>query len=268
MIKVEGKKIAENLKEEVRNLLIKNPEKNSLVIFYVGQNDTIDKYVNLKKKVGEELGIKVDVKRFPSDIKEETLIEEIGACVKDYSGAIVQLPLPPHLDKRKIVDLVPADKDVDMLSIKAFEDFKNKKTEKLPTVVSAIDKIVRDYDIDLEDKNIVVIGRGSLVGGPVSTWLTRQGFAHQVLDDKSLDFVNTLKDADVIISGTGEGGLIKKDMVKEGVIIFDAGTSTSSGKIAGDVDVSAYEKASIITPVPGGIGPITVVSLFKNMFLN
>lgn len=268
MIKVEGKKIAENLKEEVRNLLIKNPEKNSLVIFYVGQNDTIDKYVNLKKKVGEELGIKVDVKRFPSDIKEEILVEEIVSCIKDYSGAIVQLPLPSHLDKRKILDIVPTDKDVDMLSVKAFEDFKDSKTEKLPTVVSAIDKIVREYGIDLKDKNIVIIGRGSLVGTPVSTWLTRQGLVHQVLDDKSLEFVDTLKDADVIISGAGEGGLVKKNMIKEGVIVFDAGTSTSSGKIAGDVDVSAYEKASIITPVPGGIGPITVVSLFKNIFLN
>lgn len=264
---IDGKAIAEKIKEEVSLLAKQNPNKCSLVIFYVGQNEVIEKYIALKKRLGAELGIRVDVERFSENAPEAEVVFRIEEVLPNYAGAIVQLPLPPNFNREKVLNLVPPEKDVDVLSKASFEDFRRGEVRKMPTVVSAISRIVSEYKISLFGKKAVVLGRGALVGAPISAWLEREGVTYEVLDEGSADVHSTLKEADVIISGTGVAGLVKEDMVKDGVVIFDAGTSTDSGRLAGDVDPAAYKKASLVTPVPGGIGPITVVSLFKNLFL-
>jgi methylenetetrahydrofolate dehydrogenase (NADP+)/methenyltetrahydrofolate cyclohydrolase len=264
MKKVDGKKIAERIKEEIKNLLLESGPK-SLAIVYVGENPVIDNYVSLKKRVGEELGISVEVLRFDAGVKEAELVSAMTGATTKYSGMIVQLPLPESLDKEKILNAVPTKLDVDVLSAGSFQMFANGLIHKLPPVVSAVTEIVREYDIDLTDKKIVVVGQGALVGRPVSAWLTREGFTHQIFE-KGGD-IAMLLNADVIITGAGVPGLVTPDMVKEGSILIDAGTSTSSGKIAGDIDPEAYDKASLVSGVPGGVGPITVVSLFRNLFL-
>ena len=264
MIKVDGKKIAERVKGEIKNLLLESGPK-SLAIIYVGENPVIDNYVSLKKRVGEELGISVEVLRFDAGVTEAELLSAMTEVATKYSGMIVQLPLPDSLDKERILNAVPTELDVDVLSSGSFQMFVDGRTQKLPPVVAAVDEIVREYDIDLSDKKIVVVGQGALVGRPVSAWLTREGFTHETFE-KGGDS-NMLLNADVIITGAGVPALVTRDMVKEGSILIDAGTSTSSGKLAGDIDQEAYDKASIVSGVPGGVGPITVVSLFKNLFL-
>lgn len=266
MVKIDGKKIAEKIKNEVKDLILEKGKKN-LVIFYIGQNNVIDSYVNLKKKVGEELGIYVEVKNFPENIDQETIEESIKENIKNFSGAIIQLPIPHHLDKDKIINLIPPEKDVDVLAQDSIELFKLNKNKKIPTVASAICEICNFYNFDFKDKKVLVIGRGSLVGKPVSNWLNSIKIYHEIIDSETPEKEYKIKNADVIISGIGVPGFIKKDMVKKGVILIDAGTSTSSGKIAGDIDPGCYEYSSFYTPVPGGVGPITVISLFKNLFL-
>jgi methylenetetrahydrofolate dehydrogenase (NADP+)/methenyltetrahydrofolate cyclohydrolase len=263
---INGKQIANRIKDEIRELL-KTSGHKSLAIFYVGQNPVIDSYVNLKKRVGAELGIDVEVLRFDADVVEDNLIDEISRANEKYSGIIVQLPLPENLNKEKILNTVKPELDVDMLSITAYENFKNGVTEKLPTVVGAIKAIFDEHNIDLAEKKIVVVGKGLLVGKPISTWIQREGFDCDVVDRESDDLIEKIAEADVVISGAGVPSLIKPEMIKDGVILIDAGTSTSSGKITGDIDQTCYGKASIVSGVPGGVGPITVVNLFKNLFL-
>lgn len=266
MIKVSGKKIAERIKGEIKEFL-KSSGPKSLAIFYVGENPVIDSYVAIKKRVGEELGIGVDVLRFPADVIEEDLITEIKTAAKIYSGVIVQLPIPENLDKEKILNAVPADLDVDILSSVAYKNFKTGLTLKLPPVVGAIKEIVDEYSIELKDKKIVIIGNGLLVGRPVSEWLDREGYDSVIIDKENTDLKGSLAEADMIISGAGVPGLVTVDMVKVGVVLIDAGASTSSGKLVGDIDKSCYDKASVVSGVPGGVGPITVANLFKNLFL-
>ena len=263
MIKVDGKKIAERIKSEIRTLLSDSGPK-SLAIVYVGENPVIDSYVALKRRMGEEIGIRVEVMRFANDISEAELLTEISTSNEDFDGVIVQLPLPESINKDRILNAVSAEKDVDVLSSVSAEMFANGLIKKMPPVVAAVSEIVKEYDIDLSGKKIVVVGQGALVGRPVAAWLRREGREVQVFEKGGDE--QALRDADVIITGAGVPGLVTADMVKEGSILIDAGTSTSSGKLAGGIDLSAYEKALIVSGVPGGVGPITVVSLFKNLF--
>jgi methylenetetrahydrofolate dehydrogenase (NADP+)/methenyltetrahydrofolate cyclohydrolase len=113
----------------------------------------------------------------------------------------------------------------------------------------------------------VIVGKGLLVGKPIAAWLSREGYSYEMIDREHVEGLSRLKDADIIISGTGVSSLIQPSMIKDGVVLFDAGTSTASGKLMGDIDPACYEKASIVSGVPGGIGPLTVVSLLRNLFL-
>jgi methylenetetrahydrofolate dehydrogenase (NADP+)/methenyltetrahydrofolate cyclohydrolase len=263
---VEGQKIASLIKEGIKKNLEKTGPK-TLAIFYVGSNKVIDRYVNLKEKIGQEIGIGVRVFRLPENISQRVLIEEIQKADKEFSGVIVQLPLPENLDKREILDAVSPSKDVDMLSSKAYNNFKDGTTKRLPPVVGALKEIIEKYNIDIHDKNIAVVGQGLLVGRPITDWLKRNNYSYEVFDDKTEDLFEALKSMDVIISGVGKSNLITPNMIKEGVILIDAGSSTSDGKLVGDIDKACYDKASIVSGVPGGVGPITVVNLFRNLFL-
>jgi methylenetetrahydrofolate dehydrogenase (NADP+)/methenyltetrahydrofolate cyclohydrolase len=264
---VNGRQIANRIKEEIKELL-KSSAPKTLAIFYVGDNSVIDSYVALKKRTGEELGIVVDVLRFANDISEESLLAEIQNAAQKYSGIIVQLPIPENLDKEKVLNAVPENLDVDVLSASAYENFRSGRTGKLPPVVGAVKEIIEEYQIDLRNKKIVIIGKGLLVGKPVSAWLVREGFENIIVDKENTDLKGSLVDADVIISGAGVPSLVTPEMIKDGVVLIDAGTSTSSGKIMGDIDRSCYERASVVAGVPGGVGPLTVVNLFKNLFVS
>lgn len=262
----DGNLISEKIKNEIKELIKQKGEK-SLAIFYVGKNEVIDKYVALKEKFGREVGVMVKIFNFEENIKEEDLTDFIKKNLPNFSGAIIQLPLPPHINKNNILNLIPKEKDVDVLSNDGFSSFSNKENKKLPPVVFAISEIIKYYNFSFANKENLIIGNGQLVGKPVSAWFDSNSIKYKIIDVNTKNSQELIKNSDVIISGAGVPNFINPSMLKEGVSIFDAGASTSSGKIYGDFDKSCYTKASFVTPVPGGIGPVTVACLFKNLFL-
>ncbi|MFA5001324.1 MAG: bifunctional 5,10-methylenetetrahydrofolate dehydrogenase/5,10-methenyltetrahydrofolate cyclohydrolase [Candidatus Paceibacterota bacterium] len=254
----DGKALAEEIKN---NLKKESRGKNlRLDVVWVGDNAVSEKYVERKKKIGEEIGIEVVVHELIADITEEDLISEIEKLNNDerVNGIIVQLPLPKQLDESKILNLVAPEKDVDALSHEA---------KVLSPTVGAIKEILERNNVDFRNKKIVVLGKGKLVGRPVAIWLTQEGGEVVVIDSKTsdTDSLKFLQTADIIVSGVGQPGLIKPASIKMGVILIDAGTSESEGQLKGDADPACAEKCSLFTSVPGGVGPLTVVMLFKNL---
>jgi len=185
--------------------------------------------------------------------------------IKENDGVILQLPLPEHINTQYVLNSIIPKKDVDVLSSRSFGDFATGRSKILPPLAGVIKIIFEQYNVEPAGKNIIVIGRGILVGKPIVNWLINEGATVSVLNSRTKDISKFTKEADVIISGVGKPNLIKAEMVKDGIIIIDAGTSIEKGKIAGDFDSRIAEKSSFFTPVPGGVGPITVAMLFKNL---
>lgn len=264
---VDGKKIAERIKRELKMLAASLAPK-TLVIFVVGSDPASARFVERKRVFGDEIGVTVEVKQFPEDVAAEFLISEIKNSAAYANGIVIQLPLPSHLPKQEILNAVPAELDVDLLSDEGAARWASGPSRRLPPVAAAFAEIFKEYHVDLANKNIVVIGAGVLVGKPVSEYLTSLGAAHTVIDKDTPDPTAFMQKADIIISGAGVPGLVRAEHVKEGVVLIDAGTSSASGKLVGDIDQSAYEKASLVSPVPGGVGPITVAALFAHLFKN
>ena len=258
---IDGKKIAEDIKKELKEQIMANPSAGGLklVIVQVGENDISKKFIERKIKFAEEIGVDTELFNLPAEISTEKLREKIIEICDDQknNSVILQLPLPAHIDTQRALDSSPADKDVDVLS--------SNKNKILSPLVGVIKIIFEKYDIKPVGKNIVVIGRGILVGKPIANWLIDQGATVSVLNSKTLNPSGYTLMADIIISGVGKPGLIKPDMVKEGVIAIDAGTSMKDGKLIGDFNPAVAEIASLFTPVPGGVGPLTVAMLFKNL---
>jgi methylenetetrahydrofolate dehydrogenase (NADP+)/methenyltetrahydrofolate cyclohydrolase len=225
--------------------------------------------VSRKKIFGEKVGVSVTVFALPADISEEALIQKVSEIAQDvrFSSMIVQLPLPQHIDREKILNLIPAQKDVDVLSRDAYARFERGVFPILPPLAAVVKEIFDREHVSLTNKKVVVMGQGRLVGHPVTTWLRLQRRDPAVVTAETKDISSITKSADIIITGLGDPHFITPDMVKDGVALIDGGTSESEGKIVGDIDPRCEEKASVFTPVPGGVGPLTVAMLFKNVVM-
>src|SRR3989344_2383614 len=264
-----------------------------LAVVQVGANEVSRKYIAEKQKAAEKLGIAFSL----FEVEEAVTQEELGRKVQELaddrtcSGIVVQLPLPPHINTPSVLDRIPVEKDVDVLSTKSFELFKQGKLGILPPTVAAISLLLESAGVAFDEKaglpaearyggrrRVVIVGKGRLVGIPLSIWFLQKGITPVVADKSTLNIGEVTKTADILISATGKAGLIKGDMVKEGAVVIDAGTSVEgspstrsarSGRqasLAGDVDFeSVSKKASFITPVPGGVGPLTVACLLDNV---
>jgi len=269
---VDGKKISEEIKESLKQEIKRNQLKLKLAIVEVGSGEASDKFIERKIKFAEEIGVKTRIYKLSSDISNTQLRKKMAEInhIKENDGVILQLPLPSHIKTQYILNGITLKKDVDVLSSRAFGNFATGHFKVLPPVVGAIKIIFEKYNVDIKNKNIVVVGAGKLVGKPVAIWLINQGATVSVLNEFTSDLTEFIKKADIVISGAGKPGLISSEMVKDGVIIMDAGT-TKPGFVAtkpgffGDVDPDVKEKASLFTPVPGGIGPLTVAMVFKNL---
>ncbi|MCA9352428.1 bifunctional 5,10-methylenetetrahydrofolate dehydrogenase/5,10-methenyltetrahydrofolate cyclohydrolase [Patescibacteria group bacterium] len=264
---VDGKSIAEAIQAELKEYTSTLTTPVSFHIIYVGSDPVIDTFIKYKEKFGGELGVNVTTHRFDEDISFNDLTQAINVIESTADAMIIQLPLPPHLRVQSVLDIIPCEKDVDMLSTDTRRRFRDGGTTWFPPVTGSIIEIIRYHHISLMDKKILLIGNGSLVGYPMSLWLDREGYAYDIITKETDEDTRTslLLNADIIISGAGVPGMITKDMVKEGVVLIDAGTSESGKKIIGDVDYGTYHKASLVTPVPGGIGPITIAVLYRNI---
>lgn len=250
-----AEKIYENLEKEIEGLKEKNI-RPFLAVVLVGEDPASLLYVRKKEEKAESLGIGFKLYHFSEIISEQEVLNLIADLNrnKNIHGIIVQLPLPQNFNTTKILESIAPKKDIDGLN-GGFP----------PPTTGAILEILRFYNIDLKNKKIVIIGRGKLVGQPLEKILTAQGVEPLVCDSQTPDLKSKTLSGDVIVSGVGEPGLITADMVNENTIVIDAGTAESSGKTVGDVNKSVYEKVASYSPVPGGVGPVTVAMLYKNL---
>jgi|SRR3989344_2896446 len=272
---IDGKAISERIKFSLREEIsppeadqpLAGKKKIRLAVIKVGNNPVTGKYLEVKRKFAEQIGVDVRIYEVPKDISNNKLREKISDVVHipENTGVIIQLPLPEGINMQYILDAITPEKDPDVLSSKGWGKFATGKSKILPPVVGAVKMIFDENKIEIKGKNIIVVGAGRLVGKPVAAWLINEGATLSVIDENTLNPSNYTLDADIIISGVGKPKIIKPDMVKDGIIAIDCGTSESSGQVTGDIDPAIAEKASLFAPVPGGVGPITIAILFKNL---
>jgi len=252
---LDGKQLAGKILKDLKEQIKEKQLKLKLAVVFVGESEVSKLYIEKKREAALEVGIDFELFKFPPNISQEELGREIRKISEDASGVVIQLPLPSHINTGEILELVPIEKDVE-----GFVSDNNSP------VVLAIEELLKEYDISLEDKNILIIGKGRLIGKPVAKWLESKNVDFKIIDKSVEDLSALTLEADIIISGTGMPNLIKEDMVKEGVIIIDAGTCRVDGKTVGDIDFkNVCNKSKCITPCVGGIGPVNVACLFKNL---
>lgn len=256
---VDGKKIALDISTATAATVAALPFPPTLRVVACNPNFETQKYLALKKAKAEALGIVLTVEILPESTTTAEVVSVVKEDVKEADGVIVQLPLPAHIDTAAVLAAVPASHDVD-----AFK-YQTGETTVLPPVVGAINEIAKQHQVQFKDKQVVIFGAGRLVGAPAARYATLQGAKVTVLTEDSTDSAAVVLAADIIILGVGKPNLLTPDMVKEGVVVFDAGASEDGGLLVGDADPAVANKASLFTPVPGGIGPMTIALLFRNL---
>lgn len=272
---IDGRKIGEEilseLKQKVRALAARGIRPKLAVIF-AGENPGAASYVNTKQKRANEIGIVVEIKKYPEAVDQASLEAVIESLNNDPSvhGIIVQLPLSAHLDKEKILDGVSEDKDVDCLSTANRVKLASGESVPMPPAAAAIMRILDYHKIDLANSHILIVGSGELVGKPLSSIFLNRKINFELANRYTENLRELAKKADVIITGVGKPGLITGEMIKPGAVVIDAGTTGSEeGEIVGDVEFESVQgKARLLAPVPGGVGPVTIAMLFKNVVDN
>jgi len=280
---IDGKKVASEIKheiaEEVAKLKTEGKKVPHLVAVLVGNDGSSETYVANKVKDCEEVGIKSTVIRFRSEVKETVLLKKIDELNNDpdVDGFIVQLPLPVHISENKVIESINPLKDADGFHPVNIGKMVIGLRGYLPATPFGIIELIKRYGIETSGKNCVVIGRSNIVGRPVSILLSQKGIdaTVTVVHSRTKNIKNIISQADIIIAAIGSPGFVTGEMVKEGAAVIDVGTTriasseTKSGyKLTGDVDFeSVAPKCSFITPVPGGVGPMTRVSLLRNTLL-
>lgn len=256
---VDGRLLATQLTEEVLNLVKKCKNPPRLMVVTCNPNFETKKFLALKQIKAESLGVIMQTMVLP----EESTTDEMVTLIKDQStktdGIIVQLPLPKHIDTDLVLQSIPKHQDVDRF------DYVGENTDILPPVIGAIDEISKYYHVEWRDKKVVVFGQGRLVGAPAVLYAGAEGARIEMVTENTTNAHLITKDADIVILGVGKPNLLISDMVKEGVVVFDAGASEDGGLLVGDASPEVASKASLLTPVPGGIGPMTVILLFRNL---
>ncbi|HEI5234014.1 TPA: bifunctional methylenetetrahydrofolate dehydrogenase/methenyltetrahydrofolate cyclohydrolase FolD, partial [Staphylococcus aureus] len=271
---LDGKQIAKDYRQGLQDQVEALKEKGftpKLSVILVGNDGASQSYVRSKKKAAEKIGMISEIVHLEETATEEEVLNELNRLNNDdsVSGILVQVPLPKQVSEQKILEAINPEKDVDGFHpINIGKLYIDEQTF-LPCTPLGIMEILKHADIDLEGKNAVVIGRSHIVGQPVSKLLLQKNASVTILHSRSKDMASYLKDADVIVSAVGKPGLVKKDVVKEGAVIIDVGnTPDENGKLKGDVDYDAVKEiAGAITPVPGGVGPLTITMVLNNTLL-
>lgn len=267
---IDGKKLREEILTKVKSEVAVLSFQPVFCDVLVGEDPVSKQYVEMKARYAEKVGINFYNASFPSSIATEELVEEIKKIniLPSICGLIVQLPLPKQFNKQEILNAVASSIDVDCLNEETSNLFyQNEGTLCFPTALACV-HILDSLNISMSGKKIVVIGQGILVGKPVAHILKERGLHVDIVTRSTEEQIKKtlIKNADIIISATGQGKIIKGDMIKEGAIIIDAGTSEQGGGIVGDVELdSVLGIASYVSPVPGGVGPVTVAMLLNNV---
>ena len=271
---LDGKHIAKDyrqgLQDQVQTLKGKGYTPKLSVIL-VGNDGASQSYVNSKKKAAEKIGMISEIIHLAEDTSEEDVLKELDRLNNDdsVSGILVQVPLPKQVSEQKILEAINPEKDVDGFHPSNIGKLYIDEQTFVPCTPLGIMEILKHADIDLEGKNAVVIGRSHIVGQPVSKLLLQANATVTILHSRTKDMHSHLKHADVIVSAVGKPGLVTKDDVKEGAVIVDVGnTPDENGKLKGDVEFEEVKEiAGAITPVPGGVGPLTITMVLNNTLL-
>lgn len=259
-----SKEIGETLKKEISEL--ENTLK--LVVILVGDNEASKIYVRNKEKKANLLGIDFELIKYSNDVSEDEIISKIEELNLDpkVTSILVQLPLPIHLNERNILEKINYLKDADGLTSHNIGNLLLDKEGIISCTPKGIVELLKHYDIPLEGNNAVVIGRSNIVGKPISYLLLKENATVTMCHSKTKNLAHFTKEADILVVAVGKSKFIKADMIKDGAVIVDVGINREDGKLTGDVDFEEVkDKCSYITPVPGGVGPMTVIMLYDNV---
>lgn len=277
MIIIDGKEFSKKILEEISNeqkeiVERKNVRLAGLAVIIVGENPASQVYVRNKTRACEKVGFYSETIKLEENISEDDLIKKIEELNEDdkIDGILVQLPLPKHIDELKVINSIKPEKDVDGFSnVNVGKMVIGDESGFLSCTPYGIIQLLEGYDIDVDGKDVVVVGRSNIVGKPMAMMLIQKGATVQVCNSRTKDLSKKLKKADIIVVAVGVPRMIKATDVKEGVVVIDVGINRVDGKLCGDVDYEdVAQKASYITPVPGGVGPMTIASLIKNTFIS
>ena len=268
---IDGKRVASQIKEnivaEVRSLKQKTGKTPGLAVVLVGDDHASAVYVRTKNKTCQNLGFQSFENILPANTKESTLLGLIDELNKDerVSGILVQLPLPSHISSYKILEAINPQKDVDGFHLVNIGRLVTGNATFKPCTPEGIIQLLDHYKVDIEGKNAVVLGRSNIVGKPISLLLLERNATVTICHSRTKNLSSITKSADILIAAIGKPNFVTDDMVKDDVVIIDVGINRVNDKLIGDVDYqSVSKKASLITPVPGGVGPMTIAVLMAN----
>lgn len=256
---VDGRTIADDICASIKEAIARSGVRPHLTVLTCAPNFETQKFLALKREKANALGIRVNIIEFSDSVATAEVVSSLPAIASATDGIVVQLPFPPSIRIDEVLTRIPATLDVDAVNHELG------RGGIFPPVVGAIDEIAKRHEVSFSGKRVVVVGNGRLVGRPAAAYARSHGAHVVVLTKDSPDILETLRTADILILGAGSPRLVLPEHVKDGVVIFDAGTSEDAGMLRGDADPACAEKAALMTPVPGGIGPITIAVLLLNL---
>ena len=271
MLKIDGKKAAatlrEKLKKKVSELKARYNSVPGLTVILVGEDSPSQIYVKNKEKSANEVGIKSEVIRYPEEVEEKVVLDKIKELNdnNEVSGILVQLPLPKHIDKRKVIEAINPSKDVDGFHPMNVGNLSSGYESSIPCTPLGCCLLIKNIEKNLNGKHAVIIGRSNLNGKPMAQLLLKENCTVTITHSKTKDLKAECARADIIIAAVGRPKLVKADWVKKDAIVIDVGINKTDSGLVGDVDFDGVSKvAKAITPVPGGVGPMTIACLLSN----
>ena len=271
MILIDGKKAAaqirEELKKEVLDLKSKTNKVPGLTVILIGDMAPSQIYVRMKEKAANEVGLKSEVIRYPEAVEEKTVLDKIDELNKDVSvsGILVQLPLPKHIDKQKVIETISPDKDVDGFHPVNVGNLSSGYESTVPCTPLGWYLLIKKFEKNLSGKKAVIVGRSNLNGKPMTQLLLKENCTVTITHSRTKDLKAECLEADIIVAAVGMPELVKGDWVKKDAIVIDVGINKTDKGIVGDVAFGEVSKvAKALTPVPGGVGPMTIACLLKN----
>lgn len=265
---MDGKETSKELKEALKTKVAELPSKPKLFVILVGEDPASKIYVSSKEKACKACGIEALTLCLAADVSQKAIIDEIEKANKDKSinGILVQLPLPDHINEKDVIAAIDPMKDVDGLTSTNQGKLFMGQSGLVPCTPKGVMHLFEKYNVDLTGKNAIVIGRSLLVGKPLAILMLNKNATVTIAHSKTKNLKELCLGMDVIVSAVGKPKMVTADMVKEGAIVVDVGINRIHGTIVGDVDyLSVSEKCSRITPVPGGVGPMTIACLLENV---
>ena len=267
---LDGKKIAEGIKEKIAGEISGWKKKPGLATVLVGDNPASKVYVSMKNVACKKYGFYSREIHLPESISQKQLLEKVAELNKDDAihGILVQLPLPPQIDENAILSAIKPEKDVDGFHPESLGKLIQGNPSFVPCTPRGVIHLIKSTGEKLEGKHAVVIGRSNIVGKPTAILLLQENCTVTVCHSRTTNLAEEVKKADIIVAAVGKPKLVTKEMVKQGAVVIDVGTTKlADGRLCGDVDFDGVkEKASWITPVPGGVGPMTIAMLLQNTF--